>query len=411
MEKNQIKSSDAEEVLQFTDQIIDKFGPRLAGSSATKKTAELFKEEFGKYCDKAEIEEFVMHPNAFLGWIKLIVIIYTVDIVLLWFNQALAAAIGITIGILVMVMEFFLYYEFVDIFWKKKKGYNVIGTIEPNGDVKQQIILSGHIDSAYIFNFYVNQPKLYPLRVYGGLGFVFLMFLGSWIWAIIQFATGTLPAVGFTLAMKIITIISMILVIQLYFFRNKKGTPGAGDNLVSVCIANKIGKKYSDLKKSGNGLKNTRLIIAGWDGEECGLRGARAYVRKHLEQMKKIPTYNFNMDGPYVLNNLFFLTSDVNGSVKLSEKMAIECKEISKKLGYNAELKPIEFLTGGTDAGEFGRVGIETTSLMAMPWGNSERIEAYHTPRDTIDSIEPAVVEASLKIAYEYISKKDEEIS
>ncbi len=407
----QINSSDTDDVLKFTGEIIDKFGPRLTGDPSTKRAAEFLKDEFGKYCDSTEVQEFDVHPNTFLGWIKLLTIIFTIDVILLWFNQPLIAAIGITIGIIIMVMEFFLYKEFVDFLWKKKKGYNVIGKIEPKGEVKQQIIISGHIDSAYVFNFFVNRPKLYSLRINGGLGFIFLMFIGSWIWVVIQAISGAPPAIGFTLTMRILFTVSLILVIQLYFFRGNKGTPGAGDNLVSVCIADKIGKKLSELKKNGKGLDNTRLVIAGWDAEECGLRGARAYVKKNLAEMKEIPTYNFNIDCPYLLDELFFLTTDVNCSVKLSENMAMDCKEISEKLGYPAKTKPIEFLTGGTDAGEFGRFGIEATTLIAMPWGGNERYDAYHTLKDVVSAIEPEAVEASLKIACEYISKKDMEIN
>ena len=406
-----INSSDTNDVLQFTGKIIDKFGPRLTGEPSTKKTADLLKDEFGEYCDSTELQEFDVHPKTFLGWIKLLVIIFTLDIILLWINQALLAAIGITIGIIIMIMEFFLYFEFVDIFWKKKKGYNVIGKIEPKGEVKQQIIISGHIDSAYIFNFFVHQPKLYALRILGGIGFVVLMFIGSWVWVIIQAITRAPPATWYSLTLKILMTVSIILVVQLYFFNSNKGTPGAGDNLVSVCIADKVGKKYSEQKKNGKGLNNTRLIIAGWDGEECGLRGARAYVKKNIAKMKAIPTYNFNMDCPYILNELFFLTTDVNCSVKLSENMAMECKEISEKLGYPAKLKPIEFLTGGTDAGEFGRVGIEATTLVAMPWGGNKRYDAYHTPKDVVSAIEPEAVEAALKIICEYITKKDMELN
>ena len=205
--------------------------------------------------------------------------------------------------------------------------------------------------------------------------------------------------------------VSIILVGQFFFFAGRKGTPGAGDNLVSVCIADKVGKKFSEQKKNGKGLKNTRLVIAGWDGEECGLRGARAYVKKNIAEMKAIPTFNFNMDCPYILKDLFFLTSDVNCSVKLSGNMAKEAKEISEKLGYTAKLKPIIFLSGGTDAGEFGRYGIEATSLVAMPWEGNNRYDAYHTPKDVVSAIEPEVVEASLKIICEYISKKDKELN
>ena len=71
----QINSSDVNEVLQFTGKIIDKFGPRLAGDPSTRKAANFLKDEFGNYCDSTELQEFDVHPNAFLGWIKLLTII------------------------------------------------------------------------------------------------------------------------------------------------------------------------------------------------------------------------------------------------------------------------------------------------------------------------------------------------
>jgi len=202
----------------------------------------------------------------------------------------------------------------------------------------------------------------------------------------------------------------LVLVCQLWFFRANKGTPGAGDNLISTAIAIEIGKVFGQLKKEGEGLKHTRLIIASWDGEEAGLRGSRAYCEKKKKHLTKTPTYTLNMDCLYFLDELFFLSTDVNGTVKLSKNMAKDCKKIANELGYKAQIKPIEFLTGGTDAGEFGRIGVETTSLVAMPWGNSERASVYHTPKDAVESIEPEVVSASMEIIYDYIQQKDQEI-
>ena len=79
----QINSSDANDVLQFTGEIIDKFGPRLTGDPSTKKAADLLKDEFGKYCDSTELQEFDVHPKVFLGWIKLLTILYTISVILL----------------------------------------------------------------------------------------------------------------------------------------------------------------------------------------------------------------------------------------------------------------------------------------------------------------------------------------
>ncbi|MFA7225812.1 MAG: aminopeptidase, partial [Sphaerochaetaceae bacterium] len=78
-----------------------------------------------------------------------------------------------------------------------------------------------------------------------------------------------------------------------------------------------------------------------------------------------------------------------------------------KEMGFEAFSQPIAFLTGGTDAAEAAKVGVKATTLMAMPWGNSERAAAYHTPNDVVEAIEPLAVEVALSIAIKFIENLD----
>lgn len=408
MDDFSFSDDEVKETFNFTSSIIKETGPRITGDPQTHKAAKLIKSEFEKFCDSVEEETFPVHPKAFLGWIKLMVVLYILAAISLWFNLPLIAGILISIGIFAMVMEFFLYKETIDPFWKKKSGVNIVGKIEPTGQVKQQILISGHHDSAFVFNFFVHQPKLYPVRIYGGLGSVFLLWIFAWLWVVVQSITSRNPA--WVLAIQIFSLVSLVFVLQMWFFRGNKGTPGAGDNLISVGIAYEVGKKIANLKKQGKGLKHTRILLCSWDAEEAGLRGARDYAGRHYKELTEIPTYNFNIDCPYYLEDFFFMTSDINGSVKLSQEMAEECSEIAKSLSIPCETKPIAFLTGGTDAGEMAKIGVTATNLMGMPWGNSQRASVYHTPQDTIESIEPQAVKGALRIIWEFIKKKEKEI-
>ncbi|MHA1611897.1 MAG: M28 family metallopeptidase [Promethearchaeota archaeon] len=399
---------DAKNALKFTEEIIDKTGPRLAGDPSTAIAAIIIKAKFETICDEVQEEKFTVHPKAFLGYIRLIVSLYIISTVFIWVNLPWVSGILITVGLSALVFEFFLYYEYIDRFWVKKTGTNIVGIIEPEKEVMQQILISGHHDSAFVFNFLIHQPKLYALRINGGIGSAVLLWIFSWIWAIIQAITNSNPK--WTIGIKIFTLISLLVVLQLWFFRGSKGTPGAGDNMISVGIAHEIGKKITKLKQEGKGLKYTRILICSWDAEEAGLRGARAYAKKHKTDLTQIPTYNLNIDCPYFLRDLFFLTSDINGSVQLSTQMASECEAIAHSMDYLATCKPIAFLTGGTDAGELAKIGVEATTLMAMPWGNSERAAAYHTPNDTVDAIEPEMVEGALNVVWGYIQKKEADV-
>ncbi len=390
-----------DKVFTYTEKLINKFGPRKAGSKAAQDCADELHKELNSFADEARVEEFGVHAGAFLGWIRILVFLYALGVVFLWLSMSMVTAILLFVGIIIMVFEFFLYKHAIDFLYPGKTGKNVIGVVEPTDEVKQQIIISGHHDSARIFNFYIHQPKLYALRVIGGIGILATIFLLSTV------LTFTGLSQIFTTIVATLASVGALIVFQLWFFASTKATPGAGDNLVAAVMAVESLRQIAKNKKDGKGLKHTRVIAISFDAEEEGLRGAHAYAKKHAAEFKNIPTYLYNIDCPYFLEDLFFLTSDINGSVNLSYDLAQECRVSAEKLGYKSEVKPIAFLTGGTDAAELAKVGVEATTLMAMPWDNNERASYYHTPNDTIDNVEKEVVQAGLEIFFDIVDKKD----
>lgn len=410
MEDISINEQDVQDSLNFTEKIINECGPRLTGTENTKKAAEMIKEEMNSFCNYSTIDSFDVHPKAFLGWIKLLSFFYVISIGFFWIKLPIFAALFITLGIIVMIGQFFYYKEWIDPFWKMKTGYNVYGTIEPSGEVKQQLVISGHHDSSYVFNFLYHLPKLYPIRIFGSFGSIIFVFICSWAWVAFELITGSILSFTLIRDLQIASSILLIFIFQIWFYRGRKGTPGAGDNMISSAVAIQLGKKIAQLKKLGKGPEHTRIFIASWDGEEAGLRGARDFCKNTRDLLQKYPGYNLNMDCLYYVKDISFLTSDINGTVKLSKNMAKVCSNIAEDLGYKSKIMPVSFLSGGTDAAEFAKIGIQATSLMGMPWGNTKRSPAYHTPNDTIDKIEPAMVEASLKIVSKFIQQLEKSI-
>ncbi|QMS85225.1 M28 family metallopeptidase [Candidatus Xianfuyuplasma coldseepsis] len=386
----------ANNALKNTQTIIDEFGPRLAGTSACLNAADAIASKMEAVTDKVEKEHFFLYQGAFLGWIRILVVLYLAGGVLLWLNQPLVTVILLVLGLLILVLQFFLYKPLLDRFYPKKTGCNVIGTIEPEQDVKRQIIVSGHHDSARIFNFFIHQPKLYNLRVTGGIGLIVLMLLVGVFNVIVD-----LPTVE--LVLTIIVTAGFLLTGQMWFFASKNGTPGAGDNLIASTMTLELGQYFKN-----NPLQHTRIIMASFDAEEEGLRGARAYAKTHKQEFQELDTTLLNVDCPYYLKDVFFLTSDINGSVELSTELAKDLVTIATQKGYPAKHQPIAFLTGGTDAAELAKVGVKATTLMAMPWNNNERASVYHTPHDTVDAIEIEAVQATLDIFTEYIQQQDQ---
>jgi hypothetical protein len=195
-------------------------------------------------------------------------------------------------------------------------------------------------------------------------------------------------------------------------FTTSQVVPGAGDNMIAVAVAAETGRLFGDAKRKGdNPLKHTRLILASFDAEEAGLRGARAYVKAHREELQKTRTFVFNMDTFYHLKAMGFLDRDLNSTVKLSHSMAQQCVDIAGSLGYKAVVTQMSPGGGATDAAAFGEANIEATNMAAMSFDirDYEQGFVYHTPSDLSKYIEPAVVEAALKIVRQYVLDKDAE--
>lgn len=206
------------EVFERVDFLIKKHGPRLAGSNANLDCADDLYDEIETFTDKTKKEDFYVYQGAFLGWIKILVFSYILGVIFLWLNYPIISLILALFSILVLSLQFFLYLPLLDKFYPKKKARNVYGIIEPTKEVKQQVIISGHHDSAHVFNFFIHQPNLYNLRTTGSIALVILLIVLSLFSSIFQ------SALIVQLTSKIIMSLGVLLVGQMWFFSSKSST-------------------------------------------------------------------------------------------------------------------------------------------------------------------------------------------
>ena len=134
---------------------------------------------------------------------------------------------------------------------------------------------------------------------------------------------------------------------QLWWFASAQSTPGAGDNMASSAAAWEALRHLAEQKAAGQGLSHLRVIAASWDAEEAGLRGGRAWVKAgrgpQADDRLALDTWNLNLECLYDVDELFLLTSDVNGTVKLSAELAEQCRRLLACRGRNVPAKPIAF--------------------------------------------------------------------
>lgn len=417
----------ARDALTLAERLIGIFGPRPAGSEQSRGCANALKAEAETISDSVHTEDFSVHPGSFLGWIRILVILYAASVAGMWSGYYLISVLLIISGIFILVFQFFLYREILDPFYPGKTGRNVLASIEPAGELRGELIISGHHDSARVFNFLVYQPALYPLRVNGGIASLVLLGVTSAVMAAIRSGSGSpdwrwIPSLVFS--------VLFLLVVQLWWFASGEYTEGAGDNLASSAAAWEFLRFCSLEKKNGNGFRHLKITAASWDAEEAGLRGSRAWRIRRMEDIRAstartsgstspgalvdpdLPVWNLNLECLYREEDLFLLTSDINGSVKLSSDLAGRCAGLlATGSGLTVDCKPIAFLTGGTDAGETARAGVQSTTLMGMPWGNNDRAAVYHTPRDTIGAVSEKAVSAALKLCADLAEELDGELT
>jgi aminopeptidase YwaD len=394
-------------IFKFTDAIVNGFPDRLPGSEACLKAGKAIAGEFSQSCDKGSVktEEFTFHPKAFLKYIRMEVVIYLVSLVLIFLNKPVIAMVLLGIGISVIVSQFVFYWELFDPFFPKATGMNVYGSIEPEKEVKQQIIVCGHHDASYVFHYLSFSTKFYPLMIAAGIAPVIIGFFIS----LIMVVFGIAP-----MWMKVVMAVMSLGVMPFWFFTTDKVSPAAGDNMIATAVANEAVKVFAAMKKDKNNpLQHTRLICCSVDAEESGLRGSRAFAKRHKKEMTDTKTYAFCIDTLYKPDKMIFFNNDLNFTVDLSDPMAQELKGIAEGLGYGVRVTRMPWGGGSTDAASFAQQGIEATCMLSfeIDIAHLDANFVYHTAGDVSSAIDPKCVDQALNVVLEYVRKKDAEVS
>ena len=401
-----VTRSDADDVLSRTGRLIGECHPRLAGSPGCLRAAHAIGEALKPFCDRVEIEEFTQAPEAFFSIGPVLASIYLMSAILFFIGGPAAyfSAAGFTLGTVYFLTVFARMDRTFDFLFRKKPGANVVGVVEPAAEVRRQVIIGGHHDSAPVCNFLEKHQWAYAFRIIIPVALATLANIGTVLTAAGAWSARAEPIALSSL--KVIVLAGAVFVVPLIWLNGRDASPGAGDNLVSSLLLVKLAELFHPGGPE-TALRHTRLVLLSTDGEENGQKGSRHYALTHQADFRKTETFFLSLDGLYRLRDLAFLTTETNGMVRLSGALTAEGMRIASDLGYAAKAGPIPFGGGGTDAGRFARAGVEAASLIAISTQPIRRDIVYHTSRDTVANVEPEVVEAGLNIAANLILEKD----
>jgi hypothetical protein len=380
---------------------------RVAGTAACHRASEIVGDLFATVCGPHAVdrEPFWMRPRGFLKFVAPGVASLYVTYALIgvgWYGAALLLAL---FPLLAFLSQIVFYRSYFDWLFPRRRGYNVVGDLPPQGEPRQRVILCAHHDAAYVFRVMERAPRLYPVAMVATLVVDLLAIILSvlalfgirvYAYVLVWFMVGVTP-----------------LLVAHGAFTGERASEGVGDNLASVALIAEIVRGL--LTPEGtSGLGHTAVRLISFDGEESGLRGSRAYCRTHQGELRgDVPVLVLNLESLYRLAHLCLVDRDLNGLVPLDAPLRERLVHLSHEMGYS-HVRPVSLIfgSGATDAAEFARAGVPAATFLGISPDTSSLGESvYHTSRDTVGSVEPAALRAVAAVVTEFVLRLDREHS
>ncbi len=376
-------------MIQFITEIVTQFGGRYFGSEAEKNAQLYTKEVLEQYCDTVELMPFDSALEAHFQSLKLFCVVYMLALAVYFINVQ-AAAILAVINAVLFFGHFVTYRHWLDFLWKKKTSYNVIGDIEPTGEVKSTLIFAGHIDSVKEFKWWFKLKHTGAiLSVVAGFLFPLLaVFL-----VVTMFVSGGWIFYGWLF----FVLLSPILIV--YFdMHGKEVVHGVNDNLTGVAMSVEMAKVFSAQR-----MKHTRIRCISFGSEEAGLRGAWAYAKKYKQQLLDEKALLLNIDSIKDLEHLAIATRETNTLVRYDNALISELKQ-----AFDAEgvaVKTLPFDIGASDASAFRIQGLPALCVIGLRTDTLDH--TYHTRHDNLNNLDGTAMEALKKVLVHFIQERD----
>ncbi|MBQ1243731.1 MAG: M28 family peptidase [Clostridia bacterium] len=372
-------------------------GPRLAGSPQEHEAQKHIAEEMKTCCDEVTIEDFQLAPEAFMSWVRIDGILIILSVIFTFLNLAVVSLVLTAAAIVCLFCEFLMYWEFYDKLFKKGTSHNTIGVRKAAGETKQRIILSGHCDSSHEWTYtrLGGAPLLYAVGAYGIISMLYV-FVSS---ILITFNVVNPEIAEILKYVQLAAIPGAILV--LFFVNFNITVEGANDNLTGA-IGSVAVLKY--LKDNDIRFENTEVVAMSAGSEESGLRGSRAYIKRHMDELKEIPTVFIGLETFRDYDSMAVYARDMTGTVKMDARACALVKKAGEMAGVDLPYSSV--FVGASDAAAVQKLGIPAVTLAAMDPGPPRY---YHTRGDTGDNMDMKTVEKCLDIALNTVFLYDEQ--
>lgn len=375
----------------FIKDICEEIGPRLGTYSQEKEAGLKIKGILEKKVDEVALEDFNCHPAAFLDFTRVAWIAIIIGTLFFWWLPIVSSVLYLY-ALSIFVFEQMFLKEYVDFFFPKRMGTNVIGKLKAAKEPKQIVICSGHHDSAYEFPLFAKFKSKFGLLAYFTASTIILSALASITKFILDLYT--LSSLGTNIPLLCLPLLCIGMTSYLTFqLHSKMVIPGANDNLSAVAVVLALAHHFASQR-----LKNIELWFISFSCEEC-MRGSKRFVQKHYEELKNSKTINFDMVGR---GEICIISAEPYYTTKHSFDFA---REIQKST--DLPIKVVRF--GGTDAASFSKKGLKAVSLVGLTPHNYP--DTWHELTDTPKIIEPAKLDKTFEATIKYLKDLDSSLN
>jgi len=404
-----MKHNIPKELVQYMmDGIADvctRFKNRAPGTKSERDAQAFFKKELEGYVDEVVMEDFTLNPSAFMGVILVAGLFATMGMALYWWNpsdgstlsllMSIAAAALPLIAALLFIFEVVCYFNFVDFLFPKKVSRNVYATYKPSGEVKKRIIFGGHTDAAneWTYQWMGGAYMLGPVIGGGVLSIFYLLGLN-----IAYLIAGSPDREGIWKTLGWIAIGTFPFIFAIMFFINYKIiVDGATDNLSANYVSMAVIK---DLHDRGVRFENTEVGCLLTGSEEAGLRGAKAFAKKHKADLTAngVETIFISLDTMGDMDALMVYTRGCFGTVKNDDAVGALIQEAGKNC--EVDLPISGWYPGGVDAEAFSMNGLRSAGFCAVSHEPPPKY-FYHTRNDDIAHLNEECITVSLDVCIE----------
>lgn len=391
--------------------VCENFKKRSPGSKSERDAQDYFKTELEKYADDVISEDFKLHPHAFMGFIIIAVTFCLVSIAMYWLFPSyiypgsstgelittIIPPVLMLLSILMFLFEFLFYSKFADFLFPKRVSRNVYAVRKPSGNTKRRIIFSGHADAAneWTFSLHGQLKTLAPIMGFSIVG-MFFIFVVTLARLISSLYLGFVPEIesGIWKPCGIVMFVFVPFLFLMYFFINwRVVVDGANDNLSACYVAMGVLKEMAD---NDFRFSDTEVCCLITGSEEAGLRGAKAFAKKHRQEFKDIETVVISLDTMREIEQLQIYTRGCTGTVKDSEAVGDLLYEAGRNNGI--EMKRASIYPGAVDAEAFSKRDIRACGFCGV---NHDPKTYYHTREDTWTNINEDCINLSLDICLE----------